>query len=714
MSLASAYATRMSGEGEMLSAEGAYSIDELEAVNTAQSVTLAHGWLAGSKMNMSAGKVLDLVGTTDFVHVDTGDSTLHVGEGTITLEGSTAFKGCLDAGDQVFTNDDWTALVMLDKPSRDFTFPSDETSLLLSQYEAFASGHFYISGDFNESITFTWLGSSGSVTLKAASTPLSPVVVWLVYTHSTRTVEIFDAFTGDSLGTSIGVDLGSGNAWAAADMRIGGLGATGPRLSQFGGLFKFTGVLNETKRNAIFSVYYDVMTRYALRVLVYGNSVTSGSDATGFPESWVGQLHLWLAVNNGYCWSPANMGGKGLAHYRTADYTLAMDRAAELGEMVDRLAAAVVENYIDKRIDILVLDENQNTAAGVGFEHGGFAVYDDYGNLIDNIANALRATVPSLKIVSGTMMGVQAIDYQTFEPLTYAQVAADGWRVKLRDWSASVRADGRFAEVFDLFATFSDGWDTPDDGNPPAPVTDLPNGKPAYFFDDPQHPSDTGHAVMFAGYRDAIIRAAAQESGMSWSQVFFDNFNRANGAVGNGWTEDIDSMFSISLNKLICGGAGYTSQKGVSPAGVLTDCRVQAAVTTDGSGQGEMLEARQQASGINCYIGWIGSGYLAIGKLVNGVQATIDFVDLGLIGVPVILTLDCVGTQITVSVAHAATPDIEIDNLTITDATFVSGTAGLAGIAAGPTVDNFYVYEAASSSSPGFVGGGYGGYIIGG
>jgi len=508
MSLASDYAARMTGEGETLSADGTTAITELETVNTAQSVTLLHGWLAGSKMNLSTGEMLDLVGAADFVK--SGTATYYVGEGTLALESDTG-ASYLDTSTQIFTNDDWSCLFMVDKPSRDMTFPSDESSFLISQYGGFANGHLSVSGEFNESVVLTWLGSSDTINLKGASPACRPVVVWLTYVHSTRTLTAYDPFTGDTLGSSVGVDLGSGNAWATATLRVSG-DAVSTRLIQFGGLFKFSGSLNSTKRNALFAVYYDVMTRFANNALIYGNSVTNGADATQFDQSWVGLFHVWAAKNNAYIWMPANMGGKSLWHYRPSDFALSAERATAVGTLPDRLLTAVVENYIDKRINVLICDENQNTAAGGGVANGEAVIYADYVSLREAIADKLRPGVTAaktLKVVQCTMIAPWAIDSVTFDPLTYADVHASVWRGKLCSMSADVRVDPTVDEYFELYGGSNLGWGVSDDGDAEDPETDEANGDPTLYVDDPQHFSNAGHLLEFGLVRDAFLEAVA-------------------------------------------------------------------------------------------------------------------------------------------------------------------------------------------------------------
>lgn len=487
--------------GETLSARGASAIGELEAVNTAQGVTLLHGWPMGSMMNLSSERVLDLAGDMDFVH--DGNGTMHVGLGTMALEGETS--GHLDAGAPLFTNDSWSILLMLDKLSRDTTTP-DEGSFLVTQYNGFANGHAYITGAYSDAVEITLIGA-GTIYFKGTSIPAAPVVAWLTYDHATRVLSAYDAFTGDSFGTVTGVDLGGGDVWREEYSAKLGLPATAPRLVLYGGIFKFSGVLTESQRDALFSTYYSVLTRFVKNILVYGNSVTGSAFASHYGNYWVGLLRAWGASHNSYVWMPANMGGRGLYHFRPDDYELPAERAAVLGTLVDPVEGISVDSYLDKRINFVVFDENQNTSGGVGVQNGAEVIYSDFAHVRNAIVEKLREQVATLKVIGGTMIAPWQVQ-DGVTTLGYAGVSADLWRTELRDWSAEIRVDPDYDAVFDLYAAFSIGWEASDDGDAANPETDLPNGNPDYFTVDHQHPNDAGHQAMFDGYSAAIDSVA--------------------------------------------------------------------------------------------------------------------------------------------------------------------------------------------------------------
>lgn len=554
-------------EGGTLSAQGASAIDELEAVNLAQSVTLRHAWLAGSKMNLSEGKILDLVSDADLTHVGV-NSTLYIGDGVVALESDTAGPMLESSSDidgetgfkkgHVFTNTDWSAFFIVDKAAR--LYSGTETSISISQYETHDVGYMRVILEFEESISLNWVGSTNSVIyLRGASPPMGLAVIWLTYSHSTRTLTVYNAFTGVELGSTVGADLGGGNAWPTdAKLRMGT--ASNPaRLTGFGGLILFNGDLNETKRNALFAVYYDVMTRFARRVLFYGNS-TAFSDASAVATSCPGKLKAWLLRNNGYLWVPTDMGGQGLYHYRPADYELPEGRE-ELAPLANRNPAAIVENYVDKRISIVIFDENQNTAANVGAS--GNVTYPDFVHIREAIADKLRDTIPELLVVSSTMIAPWRIHYITHEELSYEEVIADEWRIRLRDWSIAIRTDPTIDAVYDQYADFNLGWTEEFDGTPAIPETDAPNGNPDYFFDDPQHPGDVGQAARFIGLSNAIL-AVANENTMSYFPAILNG-----GVVLSGPSAD-----GTSGQVLVTDGSGTLSfddaSGGVTDHGALT------------------------------------------------------------------------------------------------------------------------------------------------
>lgn len=502
MSLSLDYAVRMLGYGQTLSPEGAAAIDDLETLITAESVTLRNGWLGGGTSNLSTGaRILDLQSSTprDFVHSGTG--TLHVGAGMTTLE-SESTAAYFDCGAPIFTNDSWTILMIVDKPTRNSNSGSPEASMPIHQYAGFAAGQWYVNGNFTGATTFTLIQNSSHVyiSIGGGSNLSAPAVVWCTYDHSIRQVTFYNAFTGAQLGQATIDDLGSGNGWGTTNMRLGG-SIQAPRICPFVGSLKFDGVLDGTKRTALFPTCYDVMTRFTHKVGLWGNSVTSGSDAGLYSASWAGQFKVHLAKNNGLLWQPPNMGAKSLYHHRPTGYAVEPGREA-LNPLVAINAETSVDGYADKGINILVIDENQNTAASLGANAN--TLYSDFVHVLEAIADSLRATQPNLKIICGTQMAWWARDLATATTdLTYAQVAADSLRVKHRDWSQQTRADVRFDRVADVYAVINMGWDTEDDGNLLDPENDLPNGDSSLFLDDIQHPNQDGHALIFAAFREA-------------------------------------------------------------------------------------------------------------------------------------------------------------------------------------------------------------------
>lgn len=547
-----AYLARLASfDGHVIPAEGIAAVDGLFELNDAESVTLQEGWLFGSKVNLPAGsgRQLNLVTTNDWVHQDVDDSILHIGAGAICLEGDTDSKGYLSCGTQLLSNNDWTMLCFFNKATRNSTATApDENSYGLSQYNSFANGHCYISLAYNLGLSLTVLGATTqSITLRTSGLgEVGPLAVWLTYTHSTRQLSAYDAYTGTQLGSTItAADLGGGNSFVALNTRIGqyqrGLSAP-PRLQQHLGYFKFAGVMDETKRDSLFGLdrtspsspevieggYLWAMTEFNTQLVVWGTSVTDGSDAisqTKNSDAWRHKFNVEMIKHNVVMWSPGSMGGKDLYYYRHANYAHPPGRASVLGTMVARDTNAAVEQYMYRRINMVICDDQQNFCAGVGVDPGGSVdmLYTDYTDvLFTGMVDHLR-TKRDVDVVCGTMLALAAWATGTMDPLTYSQVAALAHRQNLRTFSAGVRADPKYAAVYDMYADFNLGWDVSDDGDAPNPITDLPNGNPAYFYDDPQHPGSAGHAVIAAGY------IAAVQEALSGSPPFVGRINLISG-----------------------------------------------------------------------------------------------------------------------------------------------------------------------------------------
>lgn len=507
------YAGRFGNYGQSISADGRTAVLDLLTTIATVGATLRRGWLPGTAVNLTAaaGRMLELTqAEQDFVHMDTVDSTLTVTGGALTITGDTLNKGYLTANEQVLDNTDWTLLLCMNTCTRDSQVGTTEDHHLLSQYLSGASNGdwaFFSSGE-TCGVIFTCVGASPEqISIHNAGLgPMQPIVIWLTYDATTRVLTIYDAFTGATVGTTT---LAAGG-FSARDTRFGIAESGGyPRISMFLGMLQFDGVRDATDRDAIFhgtNGAWDVLTRFNNQVLVYGNSVTSGSDASKISESWTAQLKVWGCTNNCVIWQPGGMGSKSYYHYRADDYELPPARAAMLGALDTPLTAAQITNYTDKRIHILVLDDNQNIVGGTGIAGNPTAVeYQDLQHIVGSFITALQAGDSGLQVVSGTCMAVRAVEVDPpHDPLTFAQVAASYWHNNLRDWSADIRADAAYDAVYDLYADLNLGWAVGDDGDAEDPVNDLPKGDPLLFYDDAQHPNDDGHALLYTGYTTAI------------------------------------------------------------------------------------------------------------------------------------------------------------------------------------------------------------------
>lgn len=512
-----AYAARFPTYSQTLSDEGYGAVNRLFATVDSAGVTMTRGWLMGNKWNLTgaAHRVLELCGTTnDFTHSDQADSTLHVGGGTLCLEGDTALKGYLGLPEPLFTNDDWSILLMLAKPTRDSsaTTGTAETSLLLSQYDSFAAGRFYIEGSFTSGLSITNVSGTNAISIKTTGIgPVAPSLIWITYETATRTMKCYDAFTGAQLGLTSTVAAGG---FAAVNCRIGQpqrAVSVPPRVIQFGGIFKFSGVLDSTQRSNVFAGFYPELTLFNNQVLIYGNSVTSGNNAnidTKASDAWPIKFGVWAAKNNCWHWMPTSMGGKDLYYFRPSDYTPPTATSTRLGTLAARDAVYAVDVlYTNKRINLVVFDDNQNTAASVSWVPGASSdmLYEDFQHIIGAIVDKLRNVIPDLKVVCGTQLALQAADLVSpYNAYTYAQVAALAHRNNLRDWSQQIRVDDAFDAVYDLYTDSNQGWDVGDDGDAIDPENDLPNGKPTWFITDPQHPRSFGHNLMAIGFEAAV------------------------------------------------------------------------------------------------------------------------------------------------------------------------------------------------------------------
>jgi hypothetical protein len=525
-----AYQTRVSDAGGSMTTSGLEMVDAIFANAASQGISLVRGYVFGTAVNLNAAArtVLELTGNGQSFVADSAsnDSTVHVGLGSLCHDGTTPQQGFFaTASDQLFTNTDWTIFAYVQKPLTNNNNAA-HTSTILSQYDTIiGSGRMSITAGQNGQYTvIPWNGTSVTMASRNANygggSLIEPCPMFVRYTASTRQIQFYDPLT-PQLNTG---GLATGDFASGVPSRLGAAqrpnndASTPPRGQAYFGIVKYDGVLTTSQMDSIWSTFRTQHLKLCNYVLIYGNSVTSGSDAhegTSLSISnWPQAFSRVAARNNCITIRPFSMGGKTLYAMRDVDFVKPVGSgfSGNYNAIVTSpLFAQDSVNYWGPRWapNVLVIDENQNTAASqstVVTYAIDWAGTPSNPGIARHVIEKLRGFNPDLKVAAGTMLAVGA-DGKSYATIISEETSVPTvWRRNLRDWSLAIRADteGLYDAVYDLYADFNLGWDVADDGDALDPINDYPNGNPALYFDDPQHPNAAGHAIMATGYWNAV------------------------------------------------------------------------------------------------------------------------------------------------------------------------------------------------------------------
>lgn len=523
-----AYQARVQAAGGSMDADGLAMVDAIFANAQSQGITLSRGYLFGSSVNLNAASrtVLELTGNGESFVADSSsnDSTIYVGRGSLCHDGTTPQQGFFSlSSDQLMTNTDWTMLVYFQKPLTD-TNNAVHTSAVLSQYNSVSAGRFVITAGVTGSATFIpWGGTQTTYASRNTNYGgggiIEPIPMFIRYTASTRAIHIYDPMTPQLTTTGLAAaDFAAGLPTRLGAPQIASANSNPPRGQVYFGILKYDGVLSTAQMDSVWSTFVRNHRKICNYCLIYGNSVTSGADAA---ESTVNSARNWpqlfsqsAARNNTITIRPLSMGGKQLYFMRDVDFVRPTGSAYTGGYPVVTTSPVLAQDSVNFwgprwRPNILVLDENQNTAASQSVN----VTYDiDWAGTVGNpgiarhVIDKLRGFNADLKVVAGTMLAVGTEGKSLATIIAEETSVPSRWRRNLRDWSASIRTDAAnlYDAVYDLYADFNLGWDVADDGNALNPVSDYPRGNPALFFDDHQHPNAVGHALMATGYWNAV------------------------------------------------------------------------------------------------------------------------------------------------------------------------------------------------------------------
>ena len=522
-----AYQTRVEAAGGTMTADGLALVDAIFANAVTQGITIQRGYVFGTAVNLNAATrtILEMTGNGQSFVADSSsnDSTVHVGLGSLCHDGTTAQQGYFAlSSDQLFTNTDWTMLVYFQKPLIDTT-GSGVNGQILSQYSTSAAGNVVINAGITGNVTFQPIGGGTSINFVSRNTThsggsiIEPVPMFITYNSATRAISIYDPLTPQlNTGGVMPVNFLGSRPTRLGAAQIATAASNGPRGQGYFGILKYDGILTTTQMDSIWSTFKTYHQKICNYVLIYGNSVTSGADAQegglNSARNWPHQFSRVALRNNCITIRPFTMGGKQLYYMRDTDFVKPTGSSYPGSYAAVTLSPTYAQdsvNYWGPRWspNILVLDENQNTAANASVNVTyaiDWAGTEGNPGIARHVINKLRGYNSDLVVVAGTMLAVGP-DGKSYATIIAEETSIPSkWRKNLRDWSAAIRADteGLYDAVYDLYTDFNLGWGS--DGNAADPTNDYPNGNPTLFYDDHQHPNLAGHTLMTTGYWTAV------------------------------------------------------------------------------------------------------------------------------------------------------------------------------------------------------------------
>lgn len=120
-----------------------------------------------------------------------------------------------------------------------------------------------------------------------------------------------------------------------------------------------------------------------------------------------------------------------------------------------------------------------------------------------------------------------------------------------------------------------------------------------------------------------------------WSSIFYDDFNRSDGAVGNGWTQ-LGTDAGIVSNRYTHTGTGTNSVGLIRDVGDLAGrARIEAIVRSPSSAADGSLMLFCNSAGTQALVANIYSNHIYLGRMTSSVNGTPSFSDFQDIGVTV-------------------------------------------------------------------------------
>jgi hypothetical protein len=221
-------------------------------------------------------------------------------------------------------NTDWSIFIYFQKPLVS-TADSAEATQVISQYNSFANGRFWVSANQTGNAGFTPINGTARTirtTEYGGGGLIEPCAMMITYNSATRAVVLRDLVNGTSQSTAMPADFTALPTHLAV-MQIASAAAGRPNDISYMGILKYDGILDDAQMDSVWSNFRDNHQLIADYCLIYGNSVTSGSDAAELSgnsgRNWPQQFSITANRNNVLVMRPLTMGGKSLYYMRDTD-----------------------------------------------------------------------------------------------------------------------------------------------------------------------------------------------------------------------------------------------------------------------------------------------------------------------------------------------------------------------------------------------------------
>lgn len=505
---AAQYIGRVADAGGTVTSEGRLWINSIFSAIAETGLTLNSGWLAGSDVNLSRDRLLNLVSTKpDLVPSGALHPSSVLSKGMLGLRNNgSATQGLKTADNSGFLDgsNNYNVLFFGSYAGDSLAYGTQTSPNIFTQGSSNSAGHIQL---FGSSIGgLSWIdrpssvtgmgGASGGGTATQREANIDPIAMWVEYGttqfrthHPEGSSEAWQNRNGDP----------SSNPFIIANSATPG--DVGIAM-----ILRFDGTMSGPQRASIWSSIYSAWRRIGRSALVVGNSVT----ATGVSDpmlSWPKQLQRWGVYNN-VVLSRRAEGGRRLTAFCPTGYAQAP------GSLSDPDLSVKPVNVLDWFApNVLINDEQQNQIGFYSTRSDRWVHFLHAHNAIVSRFAAMNATGRMRAVMCTQIAWPNYPIPGSFSdtPLTYAQCVD---RAFMRDASALARAAtlADYQNVptayADWYAATNTGWPSGDDGTANDPINDVPKGDVALFA-DPQHPNQLGHNVGFIIHRDALIAALA-------------------------------------------------------------------------------------------------------------------------------------------------------------------------------------------------------------